>query len=240
MDFVRFQTWGVTGALIIAGQSAGAAASIADDAGFYELGQVRMEVVDESELTTYQSLEQGEQGEKSENHLNSELKELEVALDTIINMGRKVWSIVEANKPVVHFSALSASALPQGVRDWTDLENWSTPRTRVYRVVYENLYGIDVIDFTFRVVYTSGGSFNGRGRYLTNVTVVPVDLNVLWGFKFDARVNVPGVVNTASKASPNAGMQINLEWTIETALQHRQSTTSYFVKGDGSLTNLTR
>ena len=168
-----------------------------------------------------------------------ELDTAEVILDKILAIGRKVWAVVEANKPVVSFTNQTASALPQGVQSWQQLSGWQTPRAFVYRVNYENLYGISVVDFSYRVTYTPAGNVNGRGRYLSNVTIVPNSLDVSWGYTFNANASIVNTVNTGSASEPVAGMELLLTWSIDTVLKHNQSTTSYFVRGDGQFTDLT-
>jgi len=167
-----------------------------------------------------------------------ELNEAEVVLDQIINMGRKIWTIVDANRPVVNVAGNVATAVPQGLTTWQQLQGWQTPTSKTYRVLYENLYGIDVVDFSFRVLFTHGGNLNGKGRYLTNVTIVPASLDVAWGYTFSAQSIVPNVVNTGSTALPVAGMELQLKWTVDTVLKHSESTASFFVRGDGQFTQL--
>ena len=168
-----------------------------------------------------------------------ELDAAEVVLDKILSIGRKIWTVVEANKPVLNFTTQNASAVPMGVQSWQQLSGWQTPRAFVYRVTYENLYGMDIVDFSYRVMFTPGGSVNGRGQYLSNVTIVPNTIDVAWGFTFNANASVVNTVNTGSSTAPVAGMELLLNWTVESPLKKSQNTASYYVRGDGQFTNLT-
>jgi hypothetical protein len=161
-----------------------------------------------------------------------------VILDQIINMGKKVWAIIEANKPVVNVSTDTANALPEGVRGWQNLQGWQSPFSRLYHVSYKNVWGMKVVDLTYRVLFTYGGNVSGKGRYLANVTVVPSDLYVFWGYTFSLQASVPSVLNAGTSADPVASAQLLLNWKIDTALNHQQNSQSYNVKGDGTFTDL--
>lgn len=165
--------------------------------------------------------------------------EADLILDKIINMGKKVWAIVEAGKPVVNMTTNVASAVPQGLSRWDQLGGWEIPKARVYRAVYKNGYGASVVEFKYRVIYTYGGNVGGKGRYLTQVTVVPDTLNVAWGYTFNAEVTVPSVVNMGNSTDPMAGMELMVHWKVDTVMKHSESSTSYFVKGDGSFVDMT-
>lgn len=162
-----------------------------------------------------------------------------LVLDQILNYGARIWKIVEANKPVVNVKVATANALPAGTRDWRGYQGWQTPRSRVYRISYKNFYGINVVDFSYRVLYTYGGNVFGKGRYLTNVTILPANLSVAWGYKFDAESAVPSVLNAGTVANPVAAMELLMKWSVDTVVSHNQMTTSFFVRGDGEFVNLT-
>lgn len=163
------------------------------------------------------------------------INEFEMKLDQIINIGKKIWKIVEAGKPVVSYKTDVATAMPQGAGCWTDLQNWSAPRSQSWGVSYKNLYGVEVVKHVYRVSYLPGGSVNGAGKYIGYASVVPVELNVAWGYKFEATVNVPTVFNMGSAEAPKAGMQIDVNWKVNTVLKSVESTDSYFVSGTGEM-----
>ncbi|HTL11156.1 MAG TPA: hypothetical protein VL588_01630 [Bdellovibrionota bacterium] len=172
-------------------------------------------------------------GDVDPRDLGSDVNEANVILDQIINMGQKVWKIVEDNKPVVNVSWTPADALPTGVQGWTSLESWQPPRQVAYQVSYENGFGMDVVDFTYRLIYTPGGSFQGKGKYLTRIAALAKDLDVSWGYTFNATGTVPSVVNAGTSSSPLAAAEVLVDWSIDTALKHSQSSRSYYVRGDG-------
>lgn len=167
-----------------------------------------------------------------------ELDEADLVLDKIINMGKKVWAIVEANRPIVNVAENSANALPAGTSSWLQLQGWQNPKATTYEISYKNGYGWKVVKFAYTVIYTAGGNVNGAGRYLSQVTVVPKLVDVSWGFKFNAQITIPNTVNVGSSASPIAGEQIDVRWRVSSVLKDISHVQSYFVRGDGPMIEL--
>src|SRR5690606_26002003 len=143
-----------------------------------------------------------------------------IDLGTIISIGEKIWAIIEKNKPVVVQNYTAVSAVPQGVKNWDELEGWSEPSVRTYKLVYTNKFKQNVVEFTYRVAYTYGGSYNGKGKYLSRVEIDHSLLNVAWGYKFSAGGEALNITNAGSKENPMAAMEIRLNWAVDTVLKH--------------------
>lgn len=155
-------------------------------------------------------------------------------VDGIINIGKKIWEIIEAGKPVSNLNMeASANALPQGVKCWNELSNWKAPAVRTFSQGFVNGFGSEVIRFDFDVIYTYGGDLNGVGQYLTNVQVHPKNVSVAWGFSLDAAVEIPSLVNLGSNTDPVAGMQIDVKWKASSYFKEITQSASVFVQGDG-------
>jgi hypothetical protein len=170
--------------------------------------------------------------------LPSDLDLIELSLDKIINIGKKVWGIVEAGRPIVSVRTDNANAVPQGVSAWNQLEGWQTPKSVTYRAVLKNGYNMEVVNLAYRLIYTYGGNVKGKGQYLTNVTVVPASINVAWGYDLDVQVDVPSVLNVGSSESPVGGMELLVKWRVKTTVSHVERSQSFFVRGDGSFAEL--
>lgn len=162
-------------------------------------------------------------------------QEPEPVLDQIVNIGKWIWDLVQKNKPAVSYQVNKAQAMPKNVANWAELQSWQPPRTAAYTASYKNAYGSEVVRFKFRVFYLYGGNLDGKGAYLANVSVIPDELNVAWGYSFDAKVEVPEVVNVGTKENPMAGMTVQLTWSVDTMLKHAQSTVVFFITGDGAI-----
>ncbi len=157
---------------------------------------------------------------------------------SIISIGEKIWEIIQANRPVVTGNYSALSAVPQGIKSWDELEGWSEPTVRIYKLVYTNVYKMKVVEFEYRVAYTTNGSYNGTGRYLSRVEIDPKTLNVVWGYKFNATGLVLNVTNAGTKANPLAAVELSLDWSVESVLKHMGQSVRYYIRGDGLFKNL--
>jgi len=162
------------------------------------------------------------------------LGEVIVIVDQLIALGKKVWPIVEAGRPVSNVKLGTISVLPasQGVA----LEGWSSPRHRKYRLVYENTYGWDVITFEFTVHYQYGGHNNGVGKYLDAVTLTANFVDVSWGFDFSAQTRLVRVTNRGTRANPIAGVTLEVSQVAKTVVSDMKSTSTFHISGDGKFT----
>lgn len=165
----------------------------------------------------------------------------EVILDKIFNIGKKIWSVIDAGRPVVNMDFDFASALPSGVSGPASLEGWMEPQSVAYRIQTKNGFGATTVDFTYRIVFISGGRFRDQGRYLARVAVYPQDLWVAWGYSFHAGARVPegGVVNVGTRTDPVGAVQLDVNWKIATPITQLEGSGNYFIKGTGEFKNLT-
>lgn len=163
-----------------------------------------------------------------------------VIIEKIINIAQKIWGIIKDNAPVVSINTKYATAVPKGIESWTDLSNWKKPKVYTYGFYASNLYGITVIHVRYKVVYTYGGDYKGKGKYLTGVTIVPEKTNVAWGYRFDMSAEVPDttVTNVGSYSNPLAALQLKLGWTIASVLKETRGTSIYYIQGDGYMNEI--
>jgi hypothetical protein len=159
-------------------------------------------------------------------------------IDSIINLGERIWKIVAAGRPVMNVRTAYANAMPRGVKCWADLEGWKVPYSKVYKTEYKNGFDATVISFAYRVNYGYGGNVEGKGAYIANATIALADVSVAWGYTFNVIVNVPNVMNVGTRDNPVAGMQMDVQWQVDTAIKHSESQQSYFINGNGVTTKL--
>jgi hypothetical protein len=156
-----------------------------------------------------------------------------LTLDTIVNIGKALWEIIQAGKATVDLKTDFANALPEGLKTASALHNWQDPIFKSFRFKFNNVLGLRVVQFNYKVSYTPGGRYNGKGHYLANVTVLPSKIKVKWGYKLFADVIVPKVTNVGSNEDPIAGMQLLLHWKILSIFTHEENTKAFYIRGDG-------
>lgn len=214
------------------------------NAGFFEIKEVRIERL-KIEETTFKSLLKDYKNDCSELNQLPDKPEFNtkslntdgLSLDQIINIGKQAWEFIQSNKAVVTSSTQYASALPRGSSCWSDLSNWQRPRSEAYKATYINGFGMEIVNLEFNLVYAYGGQANNKGRYISNATIQYRKLDVFWGFKVNASVEVPQVLNVGSKDEPVAGLQMSIRWTVN-GLNHLERTASFFMYGDGRPTEV--
>ena len=158
-----------------------------------------------------------------------------VSVDDIMNVGRKIWKIVQDNKPVLNINTLYATAYPSGITSAKQLGGWSKPKVYTYGFYAANMFGGTMIDCTYKVTFTYNGNYNGTGKYLTAVGVIPTVTTVAWGYTFEMKASVPDstIANVGTYANPVAAMQLKLSWKMHTVLKEVDGASVYYVQGDG-------
>ncbi|MES2964523.1 MAG: hypothetical protein V4760_11575 [Bdellovibrionota bacterium] len=158
-----------------------------------------------------------------------------------VTLGKKVWEIVVANKPVVNVSTQKVSILPQAQTDWRLMSNWNPrPFAKTYVLEAKNGYGMSVIKHAYTIAFNYGGKFNGRGAFLANATIIPSQVEVAWGYKLNSKVQVGEAVNTGDLDSPVPGINLELQYKIDTVIKHSSGRDNFFVMGNGRVEHLTR
>ncbi len=156
-----------------------------------------------------------------------------------IALGKKAWDVVVANKPVVNVSTTRISVLPNDKSAWGQMSGWQRPYARSFSYVATNLLGLDVVKQTYTLTYNYGGQLNGKGAFLANATIIPSDINVMWGYELDTNVQVGQIVNIGTVENPIPGVEFQLKRTVKTILREETSTDCYFIQGNGAMKQIT-
>ncbi len=156
-------------------------------------------------------------------------------LDNIVNLAEKIFNILDKNRPVVTIATDYANAVPYGTSHWTQLQGWSKPATKKYAFSIKNALGYEVVNVVYQVHWTHNGNFQGKGKFLTGVTIEPLTVTASWGYKVDLRAEVPDstVANVGTQEDPIASMQVQLKWKVSTTFSSVDQQVIYYVQGDG-------
>ncbi|MEZ0391855.1 MAG: hypothetical protein ACAH59_06550 [Pseudobdellovibrionaceae bacterium] len=164
----------------------------------------------------------------------------DMIFDQVVNLGKKVWNLIDSGKPVVNLKTDVATALPAGAKCWLDLQLWQEPQSVSYLVSLKNGYGMEVVRFVYRIITLTGGSVDGRGAYIGYATIQPAEVKVAWGFRFNATVTAPTVYNLGTRENPVGGMTLNLNYQIQPILgiAHIEVTEAFRLNGRGELVKM--
>jgi hypothetical protein len=207
-----------------------------DKKGYYQIGSVEIEEVSNLVLADHESHLKGG-GILGNNPIENIGRVIALGKD-IVALGESVYQLVLKGKPSAKTTYAPISVIPRegnGPVDIFELEGFSMPVKKTYQIKYNNLYGVTIAHFMFSVMYSYGGSFNGTGSYLTSVQIVPEYVKVLWGWDLDATMKLGGIQNMGTRANPNAGATLMIEYTVSSILESIQRTSSFFVTGKGLL-----
>ncbi len=149
----------------------------------------------------------------------------------LITIGKEIWQIIKDGAPVINYASNSASAIPAGANCPFYMSNWHPPQTKTYELRYTNAFNIDTLNLTYKLIYTCEGKYGNKGHYLANVSIHPQDLQVKWGYNFDANVRIADAINVGSMEDPIAGLEIALEWELKNPLMANHAKRSFFVDG---------
>jgi len=150
-------------------------------------------------------------------------------------IGKKIYDIVKENEAVLNVNTDHWSVLPEGVELASKLEGWSKPEYSGWVVNYENLFGMNVARVSFLTAYNYGGSFEGRGKYLANVTIIPRGVHTLWGYTMDMDAEAFGAVNEATREDPVVGLSYHVRVRVGTIMKKSVLDFQYYLSGNGEL-----
>ncbi len=170
---------------------------------------------------------------------NNPIGEISIMIDSLIAIGKKIWPIVEAGRPVLTNRLIPTTSIlphlenPQGVMN--QMANWSIPKTRSYRISFKNGFGSEVVGFTYTIYFQYNGSLNGVGKYVTNLRVQASEIYASWGFNFDAVSELVGIANVGSAQNPVASGIMQVSYIVKGMLNEVRSSQSFYVDGVGNI-----
>jgi hypothetical protein len=158
----------------------------------------------------------------------------------IVALGEAIYELVKKGAPVNQTEYAPVSVVPRdpATREAIDpfeLEGFSLPVERVFRANIKDGMGQSIVGFTYKVMYSYGGSYNGTGKYLTAVQIVPSAITTKFGWSFSATMKVSGIMNHGTKADPVAGVLVALKYKLNGWNRAEERNDTIHVSGNGGL-----
>jgi hypothetical protein len=166
---------------------------------------------------------------------------ISVARD-LVALGEAIYELVKKGKPTNVTEYAPISVIPKDpdtkeAVDLFDLEGFSMPVERAYVAKVKNGTGKEVVNFTYKVLFSYGGSYNGAGKYLTGVIIVPQSVVTSFGWEFNASMKMSGMMNHGSKADPVAGVMLTLKYQMNGWSTAYERNDTIHVTGRGEIRN---
>lgn len=158
----------------------------------------------------------------------------------LIALGKEIYKIVEAGKPVVTINSEPIEVLPRDEDGTTisamNLSGWKAPIVKKYRVATKNYLGMKPASFDFMLIFSYGGNDRGKGAYITGAQIKPTAVNVKWGYTLNAEFKVQTIMNEGAWDNPVAGAVLSIDYGISTVLQDQQHSKTFYINGKGQVT----
>jgi hypothetical protein len=159
----------------------------------------------------------------------------------LVALGEDIYRLVQKGKPVNTTTYAPISVLPKVNGQAVDIfetEGWRLPSKATYEITYKNVYGMEVVKYRYSIIFTYGGTYQGKGAYLTAAQIVPDSVETLWGYTFTASMSLGGIQNHGTKENPIAGAVLAMQYSVETVVKASLTTDMYHITGKGGFNSL--
>lgn len=166
-------------------------------------------------------------------------KVIQAARD-MVALGEAIYELVKKGRPtnITEYAPISVVPRDPETKEHVDpfeLEGFSIPVEKNFTAKIKNGAGKEVVSFTYRVIYSYGGSFNGTGKYLTGVNIIPGSVKTSYGWDFNASMKLSGIMNHGSKLDPVAGVMITVKYQMNSWSNAFERNDTMHITGRGEL-----
>ena len=109
------------------------------------------------------------------------------------------------------------------------------PVEKNYVATIKDGFGKEAVKFSYKVLYSYGGSYNGTGKYLTNVIIIPGNIVTKYGWDFSASMRLSGMMNHGTKANPVAGIMVTVKYQMNSWSRAYERNDTIHITGNGEL-----
>lgn len=168
----------------------------------------------------------------------------------VVALGEAIYDLVNKGKPsnVTEYAPISVvprdpnvprdPSQPLVYLDPFELEGFSMPVEKNFMAKVKDFKGKEAVQFTYKVVYSYGGSYNGKGKYLTNVMIVPGSIKTGYGWEFNASMKPAMIMNHGTKDDPIAGVMLTIKYQMNGMRTAHERNDTIHITGAGQLKNL--
>lgn len=162
------------------------------------------------------------------------------AAKDMVALGEAMYTLIQKGKPKNQTEYAPVSVVPRDpttkeIMDPFELEGFSIPVERVFNSKIRNMSGKVVVNFTYKLIYSYGGSYNGTGKYLSAVQIVPASVQTKFGWDCNATMKVSGVMNHGTKANPVAGVIVAIKYQMNSWSSSFERNDTIHIAGNGAM-----
>ncbi len=165
----------------------------------------------------------------------------------VVALGEAIYALVEKGRPKVTTEYAPISILPRDPSnsatdpalkyavDPFDMEGFSFPVEKLITAKVKGPTGAAAVEFKYKVIYSYGGSYNGTGKYLTGINIIPASVKVSHGWTLNSSMKLTGMMNHGTRANPVVGAMITVKYNISSMTQAFERNDTIYISGDGSM-----
>lgn len=158
----------------------------------------------------------------------------------VVALGEAIYELLNKGRPKITTEYAPISVVPRDptskeIIDPFELEGFSMPTERRFNAKVKNKVGQEVVNFNYKLMYSYGGSYNGKGKYLTGVIIVPGNIRAKRGWIVDSSMKLSGIMNHGTKDSPVAGAVLNIKYAIHSMFQAFERNDTIHITGKGEM-----
>ncbi len=165
----------------------------------------------------------------------------------VVALGEAIYALVEHGRPKVTTDYAPISILPRDPSnsatdptlkyavDPFDMEGFSLPVEKMITAKVKSATGGEAVVFQYKVIYSYGGSYNGVGKYLTGINIIPSSIKVSHGWTFNSSMKLTGMLNHGTRANPIVGALITIKYSMSSMTQAFERNDTIYINGDGSM-----
>lgn len=155
--------------------------------------------------------------------------------DTIVNLAKAGWKVIEDSKPSLEVSQTKASAVPQ-VDDWQQMEHALGPMSAWIRWERPVNGHPDYVwsDCMLYLKWDYGATYRGGGAFIPNIWVEVAEAYAGWSWHLNVDVQVHDPTNSGSKEAPIARVPVTFTISLDTFEHADVLSAGFVIFGDGT------
>lgn len=158
----------------------------------------------------------------------------------VVALGEDIYTLLEKSRPKITTSYEPISIVPRDpmtkeIVDPYELEGFSMPVEKTYRSRVKNMLGKEVAVFDYKLMYSYGGSYNGAGKYLTGILIIPGAIHAKRGWTIDSTMKLTGLMNHGTRENPVVGAFITVKYAIHSLGNAFERNDTFHITGNGEM-----
>jgi hypothetical protein len=106
-------------------------------------------------------------------------------------------------------------------------------------VEFTNLFGKPAGSFDYRINFVYGGSYQGKGKYIGQISFVPAAVRLGTDRTLDVKAELLDPLNFGSEEDPVAGVELQITWSSPTTPRYQMNSVEFFMYGTGEIQDMT-